>query len=64
MRVPCTPHIPAGRFALFDELPPTRRLAAWPNDCNNVDSDSHTGPAYLSDPKLKVHSNRYRDDLQ
>lgn len=28
------------------------------------DVDAHTGPAYLSDLKLKVHSNRYRDDLQ
>lgn len=28
------------------------------------DGDAHTGPAYLSDLKLKVHSNRYRDDLQ
>lgn len=40
MQVPCTPHIPAGHCALFDELPSTQRLAAWPNGCNNVDSDS------------------------
>lgn len=45
---------PAGHCSLCDELLPTQRLQ---------DVDAHTGPAHLSDLKLKVHSNRIGTEM-
>lgn len=65
LRVPCTSHtytratLCIVRQAVFFSFQHNGCMAQ-----RLQDGDAHTVHAYLSDLKLKVHSNRYRDDLQ